>query len=66
MKIYWVVRWFIEDWIATIKVLKSRKSRETLRNSGVNTMEEGYKEMADENRKLAEQSLPIISETWPK
>ena len=30
MKIYWVVRWFIEDWIATIKVLKSKKSRDIL------------------------------------
>ncbi len=29
-------------------------------------MEEGYREMADENRRLAEQSLSIAPETWPK
>ena len=29
-------------------------------------MEEGYREMAEENRLLAEQSLPIVMETWPR
>jgi len=29
-------------------------------------MEEGYKAMAEENRLLAEQSLPIALETWPR
>jgi len=29
-------------------------------------MEEGYKAMAEENRRLAEQFLPIVVETWPK
>ena len=29
-------------------------------------MEEGYKAMAAENRLLAEQSLPIMLETWPR
>jgi len=29
-------------------------------------MEEGYREMAEENRLLAEQSLPIALETWPR
>ena len=29
-------------------------------------MEEGYQEMAEENRLLAEQFLPIALETWPK
>ena len=29
-------------------------------------MEEGYKAMAEENRLLAEQSLPIAIETWPR
>jgi hypothetical protein len=28
-------------------------------------MEEGYKEMAEENRLLAEQFLPDVLETWP-
>jgi len=28
-------------------------------------MEEGYREMATENRLLAEQFLPIALETWP-
>ena len=31
----------------------------------IGLMEEGYREMADENMRLAEQSLPIVSETWP-
>ena len=31
-----------------------------------NLMEEGYREMAKENELLAEQSLPIALETWPK
>lgn len=29
-------------------------------------MEEGYKAMAEENKLLAEQSLPIALETWPR
>ena len=29
-------------------------------------MEEGYREMAKENRLLAEQFLPIALETWPR
>lgn len=29
-------------------------------------MEEGYREMAEENRLLAEQFLPIALETWPR
>jgi metal-responsive CopG/Arc/MetJ family transcriptional regulator len=29
-------------------------------------MEEGYKAMAEENRLLAEQFLPIMAETWPR
>ncbi len=32
----------------------------------IELMEEGYREMTDENMRLAEQSLPIISETWPR
>jgi len=28
-------------------------------------MEEGYKAMAKENRRLAEEALPIVLETWP-
>lgn len=28
-------------------------------------MEEGYKVMAEENRRLAEQALPIVLKTWP-
>ncbi len=29
-------------------------------------MEEGYREMAEENRLLAEQFLPVALETWPR
>jgi len=29
-------------------------------------MEEGYREMAEENILLAEQFLPIALETWPR
>jgi metal-responsive CopG/Arc/MetJ family transcriptional regulator len=29
-------------------------------------MEEGYKAMAEENLLLAEQVVPLITETWPK
>jgi len=32
----------------------------------IKLMEEGYQEMAEENRLLAEQSLPLVLETWPK
>ena len=32
----------------------------------IRLMEEGYREMADENRRLAEQSLSIAPETWPR
>lgn len=32
----------------------------------IKLMEEGYREMAEENRLLAEQFLPIALETWPK
>lgn len=32
----------------------------------IELMEEGYREMAGENMRLAEQSLPIVSETWPR
>ena len=29
-------------------------------------MEEGYKAMAETNRLLAEQFLPVVAETWPR
>lgn len=32
----------------------------------IKLMEEGYREMAEENRLLAEQFLPIALETWPR
>ena len=32
----------------------------------IRLMEEGYREMADENRRLVEQSLSIAPETWPR
>ena len=31
-----------------------------------NLMEDGYRAMAEENRLLAEQCLPIALETWPR
>ena len=32
----------------------------------IKLMEEGYREMAEENRLLAEQFLPIALEVWPR
>lgn len=39
---------------------------EIARKRTINLMEEGYREMAEENKLLAEQFLPIALETWPK
>jgi metal-responsive CopG/Arc/MetJ family transcriptional regulator len=39
---------------------------ELARKRNIELMEEGYREMAEENRLLAEQFLPIALETWPK
>ena len=39
---------------------------EIARKRTIKLMEEGYREMAEENKLLAEQSLPIALETWPR
>lgn len=44
----------------------SRCLEEMARKRTIKLMEEGYREMAEENRLLAEQFLPIALETWPK
>ena len=44
----------------------SRCLEELARKHTIKLMEEGYREMAEENRLLAEQFLPIALETWPK
>ena len=44
----------------------SRCLEELARKRTIKLMEEGYREMAEENRLLAEQFLPIALETWPK
>lgn len=44
----------------------SRCIEDMARKRTIKLMEEGYREMADENRLLAEQSLSIVHETWPK
>lgn len=44
----------------------SQYLEEIARKRMIKLMEEGYREMADENRLLAEQSLFIASETWPR
>ena len=46
---------FISQWL-----------EELARKRMIKLMEEGYREMADKNRLLAEQSLFIASETWPR
>lgn len=44
----------------------SQYLEEVARKRMIKLMEEGYREMADENRLLAEQSLSIALETWPR
>ena len=44
----------------------SQYLEEIARKRMIKLMEEGYREMADENRLLAEQSLFIVSEAWPR
>ena len=44
----------------------SRCIEDMARKRTIKLMEEGYREMADENRLLAEQSLSIALETWPR
>lgn len=50
----------------TTSGLVSRCLEEMARKRTIKLMEEGYREMAEENRLLAEQFLPIALETWPK
>lgn len=56
-----------------VKEMKTNRSKvisqcleEMARKRTIKLMEEGYREMAEENRLLAEQFLPIALETWPK
>ncbi len=44
----------------------SKCLEELARKRTIKLMEEGYREMAEENRLLAEQFLPLALETWPK
>ncbi len=44
-----------------LEALECLRSRETER-----LMEEGYREMADENRSLAEQGLLAAEDSWPE
>ncbi len=39
---------------------------EIARKRIIKLMEEGYREMSEENKLRAEQSLPIALETWPR
>ncbi len=44
----------------------SRYIEEMAEQRTIKLMEEGYRAMAEENRLLAEQCLPIALETWPR
>lgn len=61
---------FIEEIVKEEKTNRSkvisRCIEDMVKKRIMKLMEEGYREMADENRLLAEQSLSIAPETWPK
>ena len=50
----------------TTSGLISQYLEELAERRRIKLMEEGYKSMAEENRLLAEQSLSIALETWPR
>jgi len=60
----------VEEIVKEEKTNRSRVVSRCLENMArermIKLMEEGYREMANENRVLAEQSLSIALETWPR
>ncbi len=50
----------------TISSIVSQCLEEIARKRTIKLMEEGYREMAEENKLLAEQFLSIALETWPR
>ena len=50
----------------TTSAMISRYIEEMAEQRTIKLMEEGYRAMAEENRLLAEQFLPIALETWPR
>ena len=61
---------FADELAAEKKISRSRVVAACLREIAdrrtVVEMEEGYRLMAEENRQLAEQSIPVALETWPE
>ena len=61
---------FADEIAGEKNISRSRAIAECLREMAdkrmIAEMEEGYKAMAEENRLLVEQSLPIALETWPR
>lgn len=61
---------FTDEIASERKISRSKVVSECLnefaQKRNLELMEEGYKAMAEENRLLAEQSLPIALETWPR
>ena len=61
---------FADEIAAKKKISRSRAVAACLREIAdkrtIVEMEEGYRVMTEENRRLAEQSIPLTLETWPE
>lgn len=65
-RLFSVVEEIVKEEKTTRSKVVSRCIEDMVRKRTMRLMEEGYREMADENRRLAEQSLSIAPETWPR